>query len=210
MAAARRCTCAAATSSKGGGFAYKYWAHFLSPRPATQLRVLIGSEDPATFRAMPPLVRPSASYWLPGRYFVMDSFKDITDNNNKLVDRYARLKQAMADAQASGGAAVAALEARGVRKDEGMALVLQILLMSECSALFGSYASNVAILVHDLMHARMVAKRDRMHAVDINGRTYCGCGASFCMKLERRATREPQRKMLNMVEAFRGNNRNAI
>lgn len=192
------------------GFAYKYWAHFLSPRPATQLRVLIGSEDPATFRAMPPLVRPSASYWLPGRYFVMDSFKDITDNNNKLVDRYARLKQAMADAQASGGAAVAALEARGVRKDEGMALVLQILLMSECSALFGSYASNVAILVHDLMHARMVAKRDRMHAVDINGRTYCGCGASFCMKLERRATREPQRKMLNMVEAFRGNNRNAI
>ena len=38
----------------------------------------------------------------------------------------------------------------------------------------------------------------------------CGCGASFCMKLERRATREPQRKMLNMVEAFRGNNRNAI
>ena len=43
-----------------------------------------------------------------------------------------------------------------------MALVLQILLMSECEALFGSYASNVAILVHDLMHARMVQRRERL------------------------------------------------
>ena len=98
--------------------------------------------------------------WLPGRYFVMESFKDITDNNNKLVDRYARLVKAMAQAKASGAAAVAALEARGALKDEGMALVLQILLMSECDSLFGSYASNVAILVHDLMHARMVARRE--------------------------------------------------
>ena len=148
--------------------------------------------------------------WLPSRYFVMESFKDITDNNNKLVDRYARLVKAMAQAKALGTAAVAALEARGALRDEGMALVLQILLMSECDALFGSYASNVAILVHDLMHARMVARRERLHAVDINGRTYCGCGASFCMKLERRSIREPRRTVRHMVEAFRGSNINAI
>ena len=192
------------------GRAFKFWAHFSSSRPSTQLRVLLGSEDPATFRAMPPLMWPSVSYWLPGRYFVMESFKDITDNNNRLVDRYARLERAMAEANASGPAAVAALEARGARKDEGMALVLQILLMADCDALFGSYASNVAILVHDLMHARLVARRERLHAVDINGRTYCGCGASFCMKLERRSIREPRRAVRNMVEAFRGSNINAI
>jgi len=192
------------------GRAFKFWAHFLSPRPSTQLRVLVGSEDPVTFRAMPPLMWPAVSYWLPGRYFVMESFKDITDNNNKLVDRYARLVKAMTQAKASGATAVAALEARGALKDEGMALVLQILLMSECDSLFGSYASNVAILVHDLMHARMVARRERLHAVDINGRTYCGCGASFCMKLERRSIREPRRAVRHMVEAFRGSNINAI
>ena len=80
----------------------------------------------------------------------------------------------------------------------------------ECEAFFGSYASNVAILVHDLMHARRVAKMERLHAVDINGRSYCGCGASFCMKLEKRATREPRRTVRNMIEAFRGSNINAI
>ena len=41
--------------------AFKFWAHFLSPRPSTQLRVLLGSEDPITFREMPPLVRPAVS-----------------------------------------------------------------------------------------------------------------------------------------------------
>ena len=69
---------------------------------------------------------------------------------------------------------------------------------------------QVAILVHDLMHARMIFRRERLHAMDINGRTYCGCGASFCMKLERRATREPRRSVRNMIEAFRGSNINAI
>ena len=106
--------------------------------------------------------------------------------------------------------AIADLVARGAHKDEGMALVLQILLMAECDALFGSFASNVAILVHDLMHARMVRRRERMHAVDVNGRTYCGCGASFCMKLEKRSNREPKRTVRNMIEAFRGSNINAI
>ena len=94
--------------------------------------------------------------------------------------------------------------------DEGMALVIQIIMMGECDALFGSYASNVAILVHDLQHARQVARKQRFHAVDVNGRIYCGCGASFCMKVEKRAGREPRRGIRHMVEAFRGNNINAI
>ena len=159
---------------------------------------------------MPPLLAPTVTYWVPSRYFVMDSFRDITDNNNKLVDKYARLLKRMAEARAQGAAAVAALEAAGAKKDEGMALVMQILLMGECEAFFGSFASNVAILVHDLMHARMVARKERLHAVDVNGRTYCGCGASFCMKLEKRSGREPRRTVRNMVEAFRGSNINAI
>ena len=71
------------------------------------------------------------------------------------VDRYAAISRQVAAARnAKDDAALAALEKRGAFKDEGMALVLQILLMGECDALFGSYASNVAILVHDLMHAR--------------------------------------------------------
>ena len=31
------------------------------------------------------------------------------------------------------------------------------------------------------MHARMVAQHRPLHVVDACGRTYCGCGASFCM-----------------------------
>ena len=116
----------------------------------------------------------------------------------------------MAAARAEGAAAVAALEAAGAIKDEGMALIVQILLMGECESFFGSFASNVAVLVHDLMHAHRVAKRERLHVIDVNGRSYCGCGASFCMKLEKRATREPRRTMRSMVEAFRGSNINAI
>ena len=192
------------------GRAFKFWVHWMSARPSGQVRLFLGSEDPLTFRAMPPLVAPTVAYWIPGSFFVMSSFKDITDNNNKLVGKYAKLQQAMAAARAEGPQSVARLEAAGATKDEGMALVVQILMMAECEALFGSYASNVAILVHDLMHARMVRRSERLHAVDINGRTYCGCGASFCMKLERRSSREPRRTVRNMVEAFRGANINAI
>ena len=192
------------------GRAFKGWANFLSPVPAMRLGVLLGSEDPDTFREMPSLVQPAVSYWLPDRYFVMGSFKNINDNNNRLIGRYDQLVQAMAQAKESGGAAVAELEARGVRRDEGMALVLQILMMSECNALFGSFASNVAILVHDLMHSRMVARRDRLQVFDINGRTYCGCGASFCMKLERRSVKDPTRTFEDMIQAFKGRNINAI
>ena len=57
-----------------------------------------------------------------------------------------------------------------------------------CEALLASYSSNVAVLVHDLMHARRIANGAETHAMDINGRVYCGCGASFCMNLEVRAS----------------------
>ena len=43
------------------GRAFKFWAHFSSTRPSTQLRVLVGSEDPVTFREMPPIMRPAVS-----------------------------------------------------------------------------------------------------------------------------------------------------
>ena len=85
--------------------------------------------------------RPSAL--VIGRWQVMSSFKDITDNNNRLVEHYKRLQRMAAQAASPGPGAVNANEARGVMKDEGMALVAQILLMSECEAFFGSYASNV-------------------------------------------------------------------
>ena len=190
---------------------FRTWSYWESPKPAAQLRVLLGSEDKATFGAMPPLLAPTPSYWIPGDEFVMEGFKDIVDHNERLTKRYADLVERMAAAKAAGGAAVAALEAEPPsQRDEGEALVLQMLLMGECEALFGSYASNVAILVRDLMHARMVAQHRPLHVVDACGRTYCGCGASFCMKLERRSGREPTRTMHNMVEVMRGDNRNAI
>ena len=199
-----------AVGFSGFSRAFKSWAYWNSPRPTAQSRVLLGSEDPHTFGAMPALLAPSLSYWIPGRDFVMSSFKDINDHNDRLVGRYASLLKRMAAARAEGAAAVAALEAAGATKDEGMALIVQILLMGECESFFGSFASNVAVLVHDLMHAHRVAKRERLHVIDVNGRSYCGCGASFCMKLEKRATREPRRTMRSMVEAFRGSNINAI
>jgi hypothetical protein len=184
--------------------AFKSWAFWHAPVPAAQLGVLIGSEDPKTFGAMPPLLAPARSFWIASRHFVFSSFKSINDHNANLAARYEALKAA---ARASGGGDAAAQKDV---KDEGMALVLQVLLMARCDAFFGSYASNVAVVVHDLMHARSIAAGTRLHAIDVNGRTYCGCGASFCMKIERRAAREPRRSIRSMVDAMRGDNIRAI
>ena len=44
-----------------------------------------------------------------------------------------------------------------------MALILQMLLMGECASLIGSFSSNVAVIVHDLMlcgRARIVDAHD--------------------------------------------------
>lgn len=45
----------------------------------------------------------------------------------------------MKHARVQGPQAVEALLSRGATRDEGMALVLQILMMGECDALFGRY-----------------------------------------------------------------------
>ncbi len=76
-------------------------------------------------------------------------------------------------------------------------------MMSDCVAFIGSYSSNVAILVHDLMYARRVAQGEELHAMDVNGRVYCGCGASFCMQLERKAIRQPEWTVKQIVENFK-------
>ena len=70
--------------------------------------------------------------------------------------------------------------------------------------MIASYSSNVAILVHDLMLARGIARQTSVHAIDVQGRVYCGCGASFCMEMERRAKKEPSRGTKSMVEVFKG------
>lgn len=83
-----------------------------------------------------------------------------------------------------------------------MVLVLQILLMGQCGAFIGSYASNFAVLVSDLMLAQRIERREEMHVMDVNGRVYCGCGASFCMQLERKAVRDPTRTVKDIVDGF--------
>ena len=90
-----------------------------------------------------------------------------------------------------------------LQKDEGSVLILQMLLMSGCDALIGSYSSNVAVLVHDLMLARQITRGEPLHALDINGRVYCGCGASFCMNLERKTVREGGRSIKHVVDGFK-------
>ena len=84
-----------------------------------------------------------------------------------------------------------------------MVLVLQILLMSGCDALIASFSSNVAVLVHDLMLARRIVRREAAHVLDINGRVYCGCGASFCMNLERKTVREGGRSIKRVIDGFK-------
>jgi len=84
-----------------------------------------------------------------------------------------------------------------------MVLIAQILLMAGCEAFIGSYASNVAVLLHDLMAAKRLAAQLPLHAMDVNGRVYCGCGASFCMTLERKAVRDPTRSVKDIIDSFR-------
>lgn len=88
------------------------------------------------------------------------------------------------------------------RKDEGMALATQMLLMARCDALVGSFASNVAIAVHDLQAARRTWNATRgveaappPQTHDVNGRGYCGCGASFCMALEQLHGAHPEQSL---------------
>lgn len=191
---------------KDFGQVYRSWAYWRYAGPVAQLRVLLGSEDKATFSAVPRLLTPSTAYWIPARHFVMDmslgkAFKTIQQGNARLAELYGLIEDKIAATRPPPSREQ--LAAQGLLKDEGMLLILQILLMSECVAFIGSFSSNVAILVHDLMLARRAAQGEELHAIDVNGRVYCGCGASFCMQLERKAIREAGRPVKQIVEAFR-------
>mmetsp|Transcript_5027 Transcript_5027/g.10987 ORF Transcript_5027/g.10987 Transcript_5027/m.10987 type:complete len:492 (-) Transcript_5027:17-1492(-) len=197
---------------------FKTWAYWQSDKQPAHIRVLLGSEDKATFSTMPPLLAPAISFWIPARFFVMDMsenkrFVNIKQSNALMLELYGKMEDSAAASKAQGSAragAATAANGPGVASfslaDEGMALILQILLMAECDAFFGSYSSNVAILVHDLMLAQATVTGERRDAFDVNGRVYCGCGASFCMRLEKRAAREPARAIKHMVDAFHGDN----
>jgi len=69
--------------------------------------------------------------------------------------------------------------------------------------MIASYSSNVAVVVHDLMLARRGARGQALHAIDVNGRIYCGCGASFCMTVERKTVRESGRSIKHVVDGFK-------
>ncbi len=178
---------------------FKAWGYWAYPGVQQGLRAFLGSEDKATFGAMPPLLRPFGAYWIPSSYFVMDmsaknKFVNIRQGNERLGELYGSLEDAAKGKGAGGG---------GLHKDEGMVLIAQMLLMSGCEALIASYSSNVAILVHDLMYARKVSRGEMTHAIDVNGRIYCGCGASFCMTLERKTVRETGRSIRHVVDGFK-------
>ena len=189
-----------------GDFAqlFKAWGYWKYDGAVTGLRAFLGSEDKTTFEAMPPILAPYGSYWIPASYFVMDGskgkkFVDIRQGNSRLGELYGGLED---EAKRTVGGGGGGGDAR-LHKDEGLVLIAQILLMSGCEAVLASYSSNVAILVHDLMYARKVARGEPMHALDVNGRVYCGCGASFCMNLERKTVRETGRSIKHVIDGFK-------
>ena len=53
-----------------------------------------------------------------------------------------------------------------------------------------------------LLDARERSNGEQLHALDVNGRSYCGCGASFCMTLERKALRDPTKSLKAIVDTF--------
>jgi hypothetical protein len=185
---------------------FKSWGYWTYPGGVSGLRAFIGSEDKATFAQMPPLLQPHGAYWIPSRYFLMDmsgknKFVNIRQGNQRLGELYGDIE----DAARKVGAMTTNKPAKApaMLKDEGMVLIAQILLMSGCEGMIASYSSNVAILVHDLMLARKVSRGEALHAIDVNGRVYCGCGASFCMTLERKTARETGRSIKHVVDGFR-------
>ena len=52
--------------------------------------------------------------------------------------------------------------------------------------------------------ARSTALKTKNYVFDANARVYCGCGASFCLALERQQRNQPTRRYRNMVHSFRG------
>jgi hypothetical protein len=191
---------------------FRGWAYWRQTLPTFRLQLLLGSEDKTSYAQFPPLVAPTVTYWVPPRYFVMDmsegkQFVSINQGNSRLGQLYDIMSARAAERNMSAAALAAAQagdpEAAGLLKDEGMVLLAQMLMMSHCQAFFGSYASNVAVMVHDLMGHRRLLDGLPLIAHDVNGRSYCGCGASFCMMLERKAVRDPTKQLKEIIDAFR-------
>ena len=59
------------------------------------------------------------------------------------------------------------------------------------------------VLVRDLMAYNRLLDGKPMHELDVNGRAYCGCGASFCMTLERKMVRDATRSAKSVIDSFR-------
>jgi len=134
------------------------------------------------------------------------TFKSINQGNSRLEQLYAIMSYRATERNQSAAALAAVassdIDAAGLLKDEGMVLVAQMILMGRCAAFIGSYASNVAVLVHDLMAHSRLLDGGRFQVLDVNGRSYCGCGASFCMTLEKKALRDPTRSTEDIVTSF--------
>lgn len=126
--------------------------------PTRSGELLVGSEDS---RALNRMTKRFQSIHrvrkVDEKLFVPLHFKNIGEFNRALKNMYAHNK---------------------TFADEGQAILVQTFAMARCQAFLGTFSSNIGILVSDLSDG---------YAYDVDGRMYCGCGASFCMEGERHA-----------------------
>ena len=102
------------------------WHTLGDDTPTRGVGVMLGSEDPATFKAMPQLIAPHQAYWIPSRFFVL---------GYNSTHRYANNTQATKSMQNLYAAAAAKQllpTAADAPPDEGATLIAQMILMSEC------------------------------------------------------------------------------
>ena len=116
---------------------FKSWGYWRYDGAVGSLRAFIGSEDQETFTAMPPLLAPYGSYWIPASHFVMDGsngkrFVDIRQGNSRLGELYGGLEDA---AKGKSGMAAA------LKKDEGLVLVAQVCAIGSIETLTCSHTS---------------------------------------------------------------------
>lgn len=196
--------------------AFKSWQQWSYEEPERPLHAFIGSEDNATFTTLPQLLLPARSEWMPSSSFVLDSatasaFKAIKDSTIRLMHTYHDFIEGARELErhmrrAKEAAKQEAYRESGFTMDEGLALTTQMLMMSECEAFIGSFSSNVGVVVHDLMLARRIDARRPFHALDINGRVYCGCGASLCLELEEEMDHHPEQTFGGLLATKRFRN----
>ena len=119
--------------------------------------IFIASEDPKTFNVMPKLLKHLRIFALPQEFFVMDGASQSSTFQN-IAQNNNELKKRYLQSS----------------RDEGMALSILLKILSNTRIMIFSLSSNMAIIATDLHRNGMF--------VDVQGRTYCGCGASFCIK----------------------------